>query len=200
MGQGQSKLIQESPKGFFFARLHDAARHQNIKLPPLLLLYLVDLLARYIQGGRDLEAQNGPLALLYLEALNLKDERQRRALLRELGDFSLFASGFFAESFPRRLMDKSYYMLLGGKAYALLSLRLPAGQGEQAQLFHDLSRRFAAWVELLGEVSERSGNHDDRRLLALYENYLRTGNPRLRRQLVEWGLLTDPESEPASSA
>ena len=48
---------------------------------------------------------------------------EQRARLRNLGDFSLFMSGFFPDSFRRRVVDVDYYVSMGEYAYGSLSRR-----------------------------------------------------------------------------
>ena len=61
-----------------------------------------------------------PLAFRLGRALETGGSEQR-ARLRSLGDFSLFMSGFFSDSFRRSLVDVDYYKSMGEYAYGSLS-------------------------------------------------------------------------------
>ena len=54
------------------------------------------------------------------------DPGERVKTLKEVGDISLYVTGFFAESLSRKLVDADYYIGLGRGAYAELAGRLDA--------------------------------------------------------------------------
>jgi len=72
--------------------------------------------------------------------------------LREVGDLSLFISGFFADSFNRGYVAVDYYIQLGEYSYASLA-RSESALGD---VFDELAGKFTACVDVLSEVSERS--------------------------------------------
>jgi len=71
-------------------------------------------------------------------------------LLKDLGDLSLYVAGFFAEFIERSLVDKSYYIAMGGSAYSDLSGLI--GMQRQGEVFAKL------YVELAQKFSELVGS------------------------------------------
>jgi hypothetical protein len=118
-------------------------------------------------------------------ALESGGERQR-ANLKEVGDLSLFVSGFFADSLRRKLVDVDYYVTIGGRAYDALSRR---ETDAFSPVFAELAENFVAFVDVLSEVSERSSCASNVDLLRLYERWLRTGSSRSGQLLVERGVV-----------
>lgn len=94
-----------------------------------------------------------PLALRLGRALD-SGGLEQRARLRNLGDFSLFMSGFFSDSFPRRAVDVDYYVSMGAYAYGSLSRRDADAFGE---VFSELAGKFVPFMDVLSDVSEQSG-------------------------------------------
>jgi hypothetical protein len=130
-----------------------------------------------------------PLALRLARALETGGVRQREGL-KSVGDQSLFVSGFFSDSLRRKPVDIDYYVAIGGSAYQALS-RLESDR--LSPVFAELGEKFAGFVDVLAEVSERSccssSNAD---LLRLYEKWLKTGSPRSGQLLAERGVVPNP--------
>ena len=126
-----------------------------------------------------------PLAFRLGRALE-SGGREQRARLRSLGDFTLFMSGFFSDSFRRRSVDVDYYVSMGEYAYSSLSRQDEEAFGD---VFAELAGKFVAFTDVLSDVSERSGlaSHSD--ILRLYEKWLRTRSPRDGQRLVDRGII-----------
>ena len=118
---------------------------------------------------------------------------EQRARLRNLGDFSLFTSGFFSDSLNRRAVDVDYYVSMGEFAYGSLSRRDTDTLGD---VFSELSRKFVPFMDVLSDVSERSGVRSSVDVLRLYEKWLRTGSPRDGQRLVDRGILPNASIGP----
>ena len=193
---------------YFRGLIREALDHRKAgrapQTPEAVEFYLVNLL----QGCLSTEAvypsppenfpknfKEEPLALLYLKAAQSRDD-VRVALLRRLGDFSLFISGFFPMSLGRRLVDVDYYIQMGETAYGNLS-QIVARRAALSEIFTELARRFVMYVDILAEVSERSRlqNHTD--ILRLYEHWLKTGSERTAKLLSDAGIL--PVKAPRSA-
>jgi hypothetical protein len=117
------------------------------------------------------------------------DAVEQRHGLRQVGDLSLFVSGFFSDSLRRSLVDVDYYVSLGGYAYG--SLGRDAGD-PLAEAFEELSEKFASFVDVLSEVSERSALTSTSDVMRLYERWVRTGSRLAGELLIERGLLPNP--------
>jgi hypothetical protein len=103
-----------------------------------------------------------------------------------VGDQSLFISGFFADSLNRSLVDVDYYIQLGGLAYRSLARH---GDGTFGDVFDELSDKFTTFVDVLGEVSERTSISSNADVLRLYEKWLRTGSRRSGELLAARGIV-----------
>jgi hypothetical protein len=163
----------------YFKELVDAAlAHQGIVTGELTAYYVVNLLVEFL---RRPDADAEPLALKLVQALE-HDGRDERANLRAIGDASLFVSGFFPDSFTRKIVDVDYYVNIGGFAYTALSRR---ETDTLSPVFAELADKFVAFVDILSEVSERSACSSSRDLLRLYERWLKTGSVRTGQLLAE---------------
>src|SRR6185437_1455103 len=98
-------------------------------------------------------------------------------------------SGFFAQSFARKLIDIDYHIAMGCRAYAALADALSRGKGRVlGQVFAELSTNFQPMVDVLNEVSETSYTHSDKDILRLYEVWLKTGSKRCYEILKRLGV------------
>ena len=93
-----------------------------------------------------------PLAIRLGRALDTGGQDQR-ARLRNLGDFSLFMSGFFSDSFRRKAVDIDYYKSMGEYAYGSLSR---SERDAFAEVFGELARKFVGFMDVLAHVSDRT--------------------------------------------
>ena len=108
---------RESAAEYFKELVEGALAHQRIAAGELTSFYVVNLLTGFLQ--RPAEEDETPLAFRLAEALDAAGMRQRTSL-KQIGDLSLFISGFFADSFHRKLVDVDYYVSIGGTAYTAL--------------------------------------------------------------------------------
>ncbi len=178
----------KSVREFFREMLAHAQDHQRIRVREETEHYLVNLLDAFLSTeslydtAPDGSKSREPLTVLFARALGQPRDRKVRTL-RNLGDTSLFVSGFFADSLSRSLVDVDYYVAMGGRAYELLRAMLDDAR------FAELSEKFERIVDLLSEVSERTQVSSNRGLLRLYERYVRTGDGRLADLLIDKGVL-----------
>jgi hypothetical protein len=186
--QGVSLCRGEAVTEYFRDLVQEALDHQGVDVEDLTAYYVVQLLATASRADgpqRDGVLSDAPLAIRLGHALESGGSRQR-ALLRQVGDASLFLSGFFPDRLRRSLVDASYYASLGGYAYGSLSHN---AEEVLAPVFAELSAQFDALVEVLGEVSERSALSAPNDLMRLYERWLRTGSVRAGQRLIEQGVI-----------
>ncbi len=184
------QIVAESPAELFRELLGEALAKAPVQASESTEFYLVNLLTTFVDARRIPGSAGPSTTLVELLASALECRRERRLeAFRELGDFALFISGFFAESLDRRAVDVDYYVATGGRAYghaSRLAANLSAGE-----VFDDLSRHFVAFMDVIGDVGEKSkiAGKSDVLLLQLYDRYLRTGSERARRKLEEAGLI-----------
>ena len=93
------QLLQgQTPAEYFKGLVETALVRQHLHATELTSYYLVDLLCRFMRPDRRIpfyDDTSEPLALRLAKALE-SGGMEQRARLRNLGDFSLFTSGFFS--------------------------------------------------------------------------------------------------------
>ena len=180
-------LREQTPAEYFKDLVESSLARQHIQAADLTEYYLVNLLCQYIRldAASGLGDEGEPLAVRLARALQSGGVEQR-ARLRSLGDFSLFMSGFFSESFRRKLIDIDYYVSMGEYAYASLGRR---DEDAFSEVFAELANKFVGFTDVLADISERTAlvSHSD--VLRLYEKWLRTGSERDGQRLVDRGIV-----------
>ena len=178
------KLRRESPVEYFKELVDAAIAHQGMAADQLTAFYVVQMLAAFVKRPSDGDPQEA-LALHLARAID-SGPTEQRANLRSIGDTSLFLSGFFSDSFKRRLVDVDYYVNIGGYAYEALSRR---ETDALCPVFAELAEKFVRFVDVISEVSERSACGSNSDLLRLYERWLKTGSVRSGQLLVDLGVV-----------
>jgi hypothetical protein len=179
-------LHDQAPAEYFKELVDQALARQHVEAGQLTAYYLVNLLCQYVRlDSRTRSHDEEPLAIQLTRALQTGGSEQR-ARLRDLGDFSLFTSGFFSDSLRRRPVDVDYYVSMGEYAYGSLSRR---DEDRFAEVFGELARRFVGYMDVLADVSERTAVTSSADLLRLYEKWLRTGSSRDGKKLVDRGIV-----------
>ena len=176
----------ESATEYFRELVESAMQHQKVAARELTSFYVVNMLTSFIHLDRSAGAGDQPLAVTFAKALQAAGIAQRDGL-RKVGDLSLFISGFFSDSLNRSLVDVDYYIQLGGSAYGSLARQAPSDTF--GDVFDELSEKFADFVDVLGEVSERSSLTSNTDLLRLSEKWLRTGSRRSGDLLAARGIV-----------
>jgi hypothetical protein len=181
-----SVVRQESAVEYFKELVDDAIAHQGLAAQELTSFYVVHLLAGFLQcPATERGDDDAPLAVRLARALE-RGGFDQRADLRQIGDQSLFVSGFFSDSLSRKLVDVDYYASIGECAYHALS-RFETDTF--SSVFAELGDKFIGFVDVLGEVSERTACSSNGDLLRLYEKWLKTGSRRAGQLLVERGVV-----------
>jgi hypothetical protein len=173
----------ESPIEYFKELVEAAMEHQHLAAREMTSFYLVNLLAGFVRDPAS-PAEVEPLGVRFAKALQAGGSTQRDGL-RQVGDRSLFISGFFSDSLNRSLVDVEYYIALGERAYGSLA----RSDDTFSDVFDELAEKFSGFVDVLGEVSERTALASNADLLRLYEKWLRTRSPRSGDLLVERGIV-----------
>ena len=172
---------------FFRAEVDRAFKEQGLPCGTLTEHYVVQLLAAY--GAQTIEER--PLALRMMAALDLPP-RERRTKLREIGDTSLYVSGFWTDSLNNKPIDVDYYIDMGGTAYGELARGGPGWTGDPfGDVFGELAQNFARLVEVLMLVSRRTShcaNNQD--VVRLYQRWQRTKSDWVARRLAALGVVS----------
>ena len=180
-------LREQAPVEYFKELIESALARQHIHAGEFTSYYLVNLLCQFVRpDARGPFADDAdPLAIRLTRALQTAGPEQR-ARLRSLGDFSLFTSGFFADSLRRKPVDVDYYVSMGEYAYGSLSRH---DDDAFSDVFGELARKFVGFMDVLADVSERTALTSSTDLLRLYEKWLRTGSTRDGQKLVDRGIV-----------
>lgn len=181
------------PQEYFHELVTDAIREVRLKPQPETEFYLVNLLGQFMTTdslyGQDESGahKEEPLAFLLKDALEQAEPEAQRALFRHVGDVSLYVAGFFQDSLSRKLVDVDYYINMGGKAYSQVASIV--SEDALRALYLELADKFGGFVEVLNVVSEMTTQKDDKNLLRIYEQWIRTKSERAARTLQEAGIL-----------
>lgn len=177
------------PVEFFRHLVTNAIESQRVSINEEAEYYLVMLLSHFMQSETMRQSEKDPLAIKLQKAMTAS-KIEKIQLLKQMGDFSLYISGFFSDSLKRKLVDIDYYIAMGETAYQSLSRNL--NQEALQTLYQDLCTRFGIYVDILSEVSENTFLHTNRDILRTYEKWLMTRSVRLSKLLRKEGLLLDP--------
>jgi hypothetical protein len=193
MNQDAKPIVVGSPREYFIDQVECALKRLNFQPSPLSRFYLVGLLERFMFASnlfpKDDEtgkSRRQTLAELYFSAQSSPPPRHLD-IWKQLGDSSLYISGFFGDSLNRKLVDIEYYVDMGGVAYAALSSL--AEDEDKAKMYGEFSARFPEFVDVLTFISQESMIQTNEDLLKLYDRYLSTGSRLAGEQLLERGLL-----------
>ena len=186
---------------FFKNQIEEAQRRQRLELLETTQFYLVNLLSEFLHAKKLYENMDGktvdqPLAIIYGQALEAPTEAKKLALLRKIGDRSLYVSGFFSDSFKRKPIDIDYYISMGESAYGSVSdlAKDRATEAKFSEVFTELASKFKSLVDVIGEISESSRITSDKDLLRLYERWIHTKSKRLSNVLRKKGIITIEDS------
>ena len=192
-------IVSHDVQEFFRGEVVAARQDLRLQLAEPTEFYLVQLLSDYSRRQTTQQPTQEPLAFLYKRATeSVADEKLQ--CYKNLGDVALWVAGYFADFIERSLVDVDYYVSMGGTAYSSLS-KLVANKrhgGQFAALYAELATQFTDLVDVLNQVAARTGRkpRGDADLLRLYDRYHRTGSARLRRELLQRGLLPQPGVNP----
>jgi hypothetical protein len=168
---------------FFHEVVTDALEAVHLDTTEPAEWYLVALLGDFTRNAISDE----PLAIKLVGAADAPPAERVRQL-KEVGDTSLYVSGFFTESLGRKLIDADYYIGIGSRAYAELAGRLG---GSLTEVYAELAAKFPRFVDVLTEVRRRC-DFLGPDVVRLYEEWVRTRDAWIERKLRAFGVLVDP--------
>ncbi|SRR6266540_957360 len=178
--------LERSVEGFFRDEVGRAFEKEGLSPGVMVEHYVVQLLASYAAST----IEQTPLALRMADAVDAPP-RERRRKLRDIGDTSLYVSGFWGESLEDAAVDVDYYVEMGGSAYGALARGGPTWTGDPyAGVFEQLAGNFIRFVGALALVSRRmalpASNQD---VLRLYRRWQRTKSARAAARLAAMGVV-----------
>ena len=190
--------IGEDSKSFFRESLKEALLDRKIETYPHVEAYLVDLLNHYLFATNlyNEEEASGKrtrdtLAEMMLRAANAP-QKQRYDLLKKLGDSALYMSGFFADSFQRKVVDVDYYIDMGATAYSSLSRGMY--EDTYAKMYMEIAQKFSLFVDVFMVMSRKTIGSDPDNILRLMEIQAKTGSTLAQDILLEKGIYQNGQS------
>lgn len=193
-GDGKTNLkLVAQPQDFFRELVTEALDQHHVKTKPETEFYLVNLLNQFMKTDRlyeqtqDGSFQEQPLALMIKDAIEQPQPQAQTAMFRRIGDVSLYTAGFFQESLSRKLVDVDYYIDVGHTAYTQVASK--ADEAILRVIYEELAEKFAAFVDVLAAVSDKTTPKSEKDLLRLYELWVRTGSDRAAKALQGAGII-----------
>ncbi len=185
--------LQTALQDYFRQRLAEFSESLQPKPQEDTLWYLGHMLARFGNSDQLFSYDNGaitlrPLALLYNDALNAETSQQRCLQLRQLGDLALFLGALFPDNYARRGIHKDYFVGMGGGAYDYLS----ENARTHRHIFAELATSFSRALQLIANACSKDHVFDANDVIALYNQWRKTQNPALAKQLRELGIDLPP--------
>jgi hypothetical protein len=182
-------ITETSLSGYFSRRLTRYAR--RFRPPPHedTCWYLGSLLERFGRSEQLFSFQDGhmtlrPLALLYSDAIEADNTRERCLMLQQLGDMALFLGALFPERFTRRGILQDYVVGMGGSAYDYLADNARTNR----HIFAELANTFTLMLEMVANACSRRHRLTTEEVLALYQRWLSTRDPVIENQLRALGI------------
>ncbi len=151
--------------------------------------YIVNLLSEYHDAARlpEFYEEERPLGVRFMEAISEEGSDKTQSLKR-IGDCTLLALGFFAESMRRGIVGTSYYMHIGGCAYETLSGVL-VSDPLFAEIYAELASKFVSLVGALFRMSPCNKASSNMELLNIYRRWRKNQDERLAEILEREGIL-----------
>lgn len=188
-----ANLIFDSNQ-YFHAIVSEAFQERKVETYPHVKTYVVGVLKHYLvtENLYDQQDSSGKktrktLAEMLLKA-NQAGQKQRFEQLKRLGDSSLYISGFFSDSFQRKIIDIDYYVDMGRMAYDSLSINVD--EDTFSKLYKEISLKFMVLVDVLSLISQRSKMMDQENVLRMMDLYSKTGSSLAEENLNEKGVFT----------
>ena len=178
--------LARNVEGFFHDEVDRAFRDEGLPPGTLVEHYIVQLLSSYAAH----RIEDRPLALRMLAATEAPPPERRRQL-RDIGDTSLYLSGFWSEHLAGGPVDVDYYIGMGGAAYGELARGGAGWTGDPyGDVFGELALNFVRFVGALALVSRRvavpASNQD---IVRLYRRWQRTHSLDAAARLAAMGVV-----------
>ena len=190
-----ANLILDSNQ-YFRNIVDDAFQERKLKTYPHVKTYIVDVLKHYlfVENLYDEQDPSGKktrktLAEMFLTA-NQSGSKVRFEKLKRLGDSSLYISGFFSDSFQRKIIDIDYYVDIGKMAYESLSNDVE--EDTFSKLYKEISVQFLSLVDVLSLISQKAKMTDEENILRMMDVYAKTGSTLREETLAEKGVFNKP--------
>jgi hypothetical protein len=185
----QRPITETSLSRYFSTRLTRYAK--RFRPPPHedTCWYLGSLLERFGRSEQLFAYQDGhmtlrPLALLYSDAIETDDSRERCLMLQQLGDMALFLGALFPQRFTRHGILQDYVVGMGGSAYDYLADNAKTNR----HVYAELANTFTRMLEMVANACSRKHRLSTEEVLALYQRWLCNRDPLIEKQLRVLGI------------
>ena len=185
----QLPITETSLSSYFSKRLNRYA--ERFRPPPHedTCWYLGTVLERFGRSEELFAYQDGqmmlrPLALLYSDAIEADNTRERCLLLQQLGDMALFLGALFPDRFTRHGILQDYFVGMGGSAYEYLADNARSNR----HILAELANTFTRMLEMVANACSRKQRLTTEEVLLLYQRWLNTGDPVIEKQLQVLGI------------
>jgi hypothetical protein len=185
----QLPITETSLSSYFSKRLTRYA--ERFRPPPHedTCWYLGTLLERFGRSEELFSYQDGqmtlrPLALLYSDAIEADNTRERCLMLQQLGDMALFLGALYPERFSRHGILQDYFIGMGGSAYDYLADNARSNR----HIFAELANTFTRMLEMVANACSRTQRLTTEEVLSLYQRWLGTRDPVIESQLRALGI------------
>ena len=185
----QLPITETSLSSYFSKRLNRYAR--RFRPPPHedTCWYLGSLLERFGRSEQVFAYQDGqmmirPLALLYSDAIEATNDRERCLMLQQLGDMALFLGALFPERFSRHGLQQDYFIGMGGSAYDYLADNARSNR----HIYAELARTFTRMLEMVANACSKTQRLTTEGVLALYQRWITSRDPIVASQLEAMGI------------
>ncbi|MCP4873842.1 MAG: hypothetical protein GY896_00010 [Gammaproteobacteria bacterium] len=185
----QIPITETSLSSYFSRRLTRYARRFSPPPHEDTCWYLGSLLERFGRSEQLFAFQDGqmtlrPLALLYSDAIETDNARERCLMLQQLGDMALFLGALFPERFTRHGIQQDYCIGMGGSAYDYLADNARSNR----HIFAELANTFTRMLEMVANACSRKHRLTTEEVLVLYQRWLSTRDPVIEGQLRALGI------------
>ena len=150
--------------------------------------YLVYLLTDFARADRVYAGINPgeePVLVLLLERALEAPMHEANRIFKQIGDSTLYLSGFFGEKTHASGVSANYYVSMGEGAYLKLA------QNTNQAVYHELSDAFERLVFLLRQMSLQDKKASPEQLLSWIEEYQISKNPDLKALLQQNGVFLE---------
>lgn len=186
LSQNEMVLVKASVTELFSPLIEDVSKTSKFALNDHSHAYILSILERYVFAGSLFTKgkTESMVSEVFLRALQEEQVQEKRRKLKFLGESILFKSGFFAESFKRKILGIGYYIEIGSAAYKNLY------EFSKNPAHGDLSHRFAGYVGLFSEIGDRVNfKSQSEDLAVLFDRYLDAESKGAETKLIELGVI-----------
>ncbi len=172
-------------QAYFKEALEIALKRSGNTLSEEVQIYLVYLLSDFARADRVYAGINPgeePVLVLLLERALEASAGEANRIFKQIGDSTLYLSGFFGEKTQATGVSSNYYISMGEGAYQRLA------QSTGQKVYHELSDAFERLVFLLRQMSLQDKKANSEQILSWIEEYQISKSPELKALLVQNGV------------